>query len=285
MVGDGRPPLVSIGMPVYNEARFVEESLRSITEQNYPNIEIILSDNGSTDETHAICQRLLSHREGVTINRFDNNKGATENFRFVLERARGKYFMWASGHDLWASDYVSRTVAVLEAEHRAVIAFGTSAWIDEEGQPLLRHYGYTDTRGLPALSRFFTIFFGNMNPILGMIRKASLNKTRPLVPLVGADLILLTQLALQGDFVHTPETCWHRREFRHETSHSQKLRRYRSPDYALTRNPLDRLFPLLRLPLILLEIVFRSNLGFLEKTAAACALTASVPVRYLAGKG
>jgi glycosyltransferase involved in cell wall biosynthesis len=271
-------------MPVYNEARFVEDSLLSIVGQDYPNIEIILSDNGSTDETHAICQRLLSHRSDATINRFDTNMGATENFRFVLERARGVYFMWASGHDLWATDYVSRTVAVLEAEPGAVIAFGTSAWIDELGQPIQRHYGYTDTRGLPALSRFFTIYFGNMNPILGVIRKSSLDRARPLVPIVGADLILLTQLALQGDFVHSPETCWQRREFRHETSHSQKLRRYRSSDYALTRNPLDRMFPLLRLPLILLKTIFRSDLGLLEKTAAACALVSSVPVRYLAGK-
>lgn len=284
MADDGRLPLVSIGMPVFNEARFVEDSLLSIVEQDYPNTEIIVSDNGSTDETHAICQRILSHREGYTINRFESNKGATENFRFVLERARGEYFMWASGHDLWAPDYVSRTIAVLEAEPGAVIAFGTSAWIDETGQLLPRHYGYTDTRGLPALARFFTIYFGNMNPILGVIRRASLNRTRPLVSIVGADLILLTQLALLGDFVHAPETTWQRREFRHETSHSQKLRRYRSPDYALTRNPLDRLFPLLRLPLILLEIIFRSNLGFLEKTAAACALIASLPVRYLVGK-
>lgn len=284
MACDGRLPLVSIGMPVYNEARFVEDSLLSILEQDYPNIEIILSDNGSTDETLSICKRLLSHRSDATINRFDTNMGATENFRFVLEKARGVYFMWASGHDLWAPDYVSRTVAVLEAEPGAVVVFGTSAWIDETGQLLPRHYGYTDTRGLPALSRFFTIYFGNMNPILGVIRKSSLDRTRPLISIVGADLILLTQLALQGDFVHSPETCWQRREFRHESSHSQKLRRYRSPDYALTRNPLDRMFPLLRIPLIILGTLFRSDLGFLEKTAAAFALIASVPARYLAGK-
>lgn len=283
MSGDEVGPLVSIGMPLFNEARFVKESLLSIMGQTYPNIEIIVSDNGSTDETINICGEILSERGNAIINRFEANKGATENFRFVLQKARGKYFMWASGHDLWAPDYVRETVALLESEPSSVLAFGSSTWIDEEGRAFGKHFGYTDTRGLSALARFFTVFYGNMNPILGVIRKTSLDRVGPLVSVVGADLILLSQLALQGDFVHAP-TQWQRREFRHESSHAEKLRRYRSPDYALTRSLLDRAFPLFRLPFSLLGNIFKSDLRLFEKVAAASALIASLPVRYIAGK-
>lgn len=283
-MSDSENPLVSIGMPLYNEAEFLEKSIRSIMDQKYGNIEIIISDNGSTDETFSICENLLGGSGKAELHRSTANRGAAENFRFVLDKARGRYFMWASGHDLWEPDYLDKTIAALEAEPDAVIAFGSSTWIDENGDSFGRHFGYTDTRGLPVLSRFFTVYYGNMNPILGVIRKASLDQVDALLSAVGGDLILLSQLALIGDFLHVPEVSWYRREFRHETNHSEKLRRYRSGDYALSRSLLDRMFPLLRLPFSLIRNVLTSDLRAIEKTAAVWSLLGSLPVRYLAGK-
>ena len=277
-------PLVSIGMPLYNEARFIEASLRSILAQDYPNLEIIISDNASTDETVGICQNLVGERGNVVLHQFDNNRGVTENFRYVLSAAKGKYFMWGSGHDLWASNLISESVALLEVTPTAVIAFGSSTWIDEHGQQLPKFSGYTDTRGMNPMSRLFTVFWGNMHPILGVVRRSALAQMQPVAVVVGADLILLTELVLQGDFVHAPCTKWQRREFRHEANHTEKLKRYCSSGYGLSRSPLDKYFPLLRLPLELTRNVMRSDLGMLEKITAVLALVTSLPVRYLAGK-
>ena len=258
-IGNLDYPLVSIGMPLYNEARFVAASLSSILALDYPHLEIIVSDNGSTDGTLGIC-------------------------RYVLSVAKGKYFMWASGHDLWASNIISESVALLEATPTAVIAFGSSVWIDENGHQLPKFSGYTDTRGMNSISRFFTVFFGNMHPILGVIRKSTLDSAQPISSAVGADLILLSELALRGDFVHATRSHWKRREFRHESNHAEKLKRYRSSDYGLTRALLDRYFPLLRLPFELARNVIDSDLKPLEKVAVVFALIASLPVRYMAGK-
>lgn len=277
-------PLVSIGMPLFNEARFVKDSLDSILAQDYPNLEIIISDNASTDETMSICQSLTGERIDVLLHRYDENRGAAENFRYVLNASKGKYFMWASGHDLWAPNYISENVELLEATPTAVVAFGTSVWIDGNGQKIAKYFGYTDTRGMISVARFFTIFWGNMHPVLGLMRKSALDKTRSIVNAVGTDLILLSQLALQGDFVHAPGTLWQRREFRKEPTHADKMKRYRSAECGLARSFLDKFFPLLRIPIELARSILQSKLSATEKVAVLTAFMASLPIRYIAGK-
>jgi hypothetical protein len=192
--------------------------------------------------------------------------------------------MWASGHDLWDSNYIRENVQLLEKCPEAVVAFGSSVWIDENGGRLPRFFGYTDTRGMAVVARFFTIFWGNMNPVLGLIRKSVLNKKRAVISAVGNDLVLLSQLALQGDFVHIPDTTWSRREFRHEATYTEKLKRYRGEDCGLARSTFEKFFPLIRLPLELMRNILLSNLSRIEKVAAMIALIASFPIRYLTGK-
>ena len=219
----------------------------------------------------------------IRIHRFEENRGAVENFRYVLHQANGKYFLWASGHDLWSPNYISANVTMLESNPAGVISYGSSIWIDEEGRELSECFGYTDTSGLDVISRFFTVYWGNMNPILGLMRISALDSSM-LRSMVGADLIMLTELALKGDFLHTSNAHWQRRNFRHERSHSEKLKRYRSPDYLLTKSLMTRYFPLFRIPYELMKNVLKSNLGIGEKCMVIFALFASMPVRYFAGK-
>lgn len=277
-------PLVSIGVPIYNEEKFIKNTLQSLIDQDYPNLEIIISDNASTDDTLDICKQIIGEKSNIAIHSCKVNLGAAANFRYVLEKSKGKYFMWASGHDLWAPHYVSDNVTLLELTPSAVISFGASIWIDENNKELDKLYGYTDTRGMRPVSRFFTIFWGNMNPILGLIRRSSLEKAKPIQSLVGADLILLTALVLQGDFVHASTAYWQRRDFRHETNHNEKLKRYRSADYGLTKSILDKCFPLLRLSCELLKNIISSELSKTEKITALIALLACLPARYITGK-
>jgi len=123
-------PLVSIGLPVFNEGRFIRQSLESLISQDYKNIEIIISDNASTDNTRKICEEVEREYSNIRYYRFDQNLGAVKNFNYVFECAKGKYFTWASGHDLWSSNYIRQCVKELEENKDAVIAFATTLWID-----------------------------------------------------------------------------------------------------------------------------------------------------------
>ena len=120
--------------------------------------------------------------------------------------------------------------------------------------------------------------------MLGVLRMAHLRHTGGLRACVGADLILLSELVLQGDFVHAPSALWQRREPRGLESQPVRLKRYTSSDYGLTTSILDRVLPLARLPIQLARVVLRSRRPILERLAMLAALLASFPIRYLAGR-
>ena len=73
-------PLVSIGMPLHNEERFINAALESLRAQDYPNFEIIVSDNASTDRTFEICQQLAATDPRIRLERAQENRGATAGF-------------------------------------------------------------------------------------------------------------------------------------------------------------------------------------------------------------
>ncbi len=277
-------PLVTIGVPVYNEGRFLERALESLLNQDYENIRILISDNASTDGTGEIGSRAASAVERVTYSRADHNIGVAANFRRVQAMAAGKYFMWAAGHDEWSQNLVSESVAKLESNDSAAIAFATSYWIDENGQRCERGAGYSDTRGMDPMARFFTVFWGNMHPVLGVLRLDYLRRTRGIQSFAGADLVLLSELVLMGDFVHVPRAWWHRREIRTQESHRERMQRYTGKEYGQANSWLDRWFPLLRLPLGLIRAVWSARISWMERLCLLFGLLPSLPVRYVAGR-
>ncbi len=276
-------PLISIGMPVRNEARFLEEALDSLVKQVGVRTEIIISDNASTDETESISKRFCANYPQIRYQRFEKNVGVSTNFARVLEEAKGEYFIWASGHDLWDHNYLQECSYVLEQNPGARIAFGTTRWIDAEGQPFPRFTGWCDTRGMSTIGRYFAVFWGNMNPIIGLIRTHNL-KQQKVDDMVGVDLAVLLSLVIQGDFVHAYKTGWCRREFRKEVHYEQKLERYRSTEYALSSSWLGRHFPLARLPLRIISDLFTSELRLGEKLMIIMILLVSLPIKYMVDK-
>lgn len=116
------PPLVSVGVPVYNGGAHLEEALRSVLTQDYPNLEVVICDNASDDGTEELCRRIAAEDNRVRYLRNPSNIGLMPNFRRSLEEARGRYFSWLA-HDDVISDgaYLSTVVAYLE-ENPDVVA-------------------------------------------------------------------------------------------------------------------------------------------------------------------
>ncbi|MEW6219636.1 MAG: glycosyltransferase family 2 protein [Thermodesulfobacteriota bacterium] len=278
------PPLVSIGMPVYNEARFLEESLAALLAQDYPHFEIILSDNGSTDGTRAIAEQAAARDPRVRVVGFPENRGVAANFIQVYSLATGQYYMWASGHDLWSKNLLGEMVALLESHPQAALAFATSAWIDAQGAPLAKEYGWTDTRGMDVVGRYLTVLFGNVHPVLGLMRMAYLQEVPGFARCPGADLILLSELVLKGDFLHaTQAVCW-RRAIRAAESHAERMDRYRSRQFDPAGADASRYFPLLALPRELLRVLWRARLPWMDKALIGLSLVTALPLRYLTGR-
>jgi glycosyltransferase involved in cell wall biosynthesis len=276
-------PTVTIGMPLYNEETYVGEALRSLLDQTFTETEIVVSDNASTDRTAEICRAVAAGDPRVRYSRNEANVGAAANFNRVMEMARGRFFMWAGGHDLWDRELVARSVAVMDERPEAVVALAECRWIGRDGQAAPRRSGHTDTSGMSAIERFFTVLWGNMHPVLGLMRSDALRHTSGVQSCMGADLLLLCELALRGDFVFVPGTCWYRREIRPQETYAEMMRRNRGAQYRLASGVAARM-PLLSLGARLLGTVWRAPLPLPARVTACAGLAATMPARYVGAR-
>ena len=105
--------LVSIGIPTYNRVDFLRRSIESALNQDYRNIEVLVSDNASNDETEKLCQYFSIKDSRFKYIRSAVNRGSTENFINVLNAASGQFFMWLGDDDWIDSSYVSTCIECL----------------------------------------------------------------------------------------------------------------------------------------------------------------------------
>ena len=107
-------PKLSIGIPVYNGEKFIKKCLDSLLLQTFSDFEIIISDNASTDLTSKICEEYRKQDKRILFFKQKYNTRMVANFNFVLQQAKGEYFMWASTDDVWHSEFVERNIMFLE---------------------------------------------------------------------------------------------------------------------------------------------------------------------------
>ncbi len=178
--------LVSIGVPVYNGERFIARCLQSLVEQDYPYLEIIISDNASSDRTSEICRDFASRFPFIRYFRQSSNKGVQQNFKKTLELASGNYFFWAGVDDLWKPGFTRALVDELESHPDTGLAMTAFDRIYEDGQrrDTKRFRGRHSPNGKPALSVLLKV----TSPlkynlfIYGMFRTSFLRKAVPYFP-------------------------------------------------------------------------------------------------------
>src|SRR3990172_11630910 len=114
-------PKVSVGMPVYNAERYLEEALASILAQSFDDFELVISDNASTDRTAEICRAYADKDERIRYFRMRQNYGVIDNFNSVFRLSGGEYFKWAASDDVCERDYLRKAVDVLDRDPSIVL--------------------------------------------------------------------------------------------------------------------------------------------------------------------
>lgn len=123
-------PLVSIGLPTHNRAASIRRAIESALQQDYANIELIISDNASTDSTRQICEEYQRQDKRIRYIRQTVNQGSTPNFQTVLSEAQGDYFMWLADDDWLDDTYISRCLKFLSAHPDYVLACGVAKYYE-----------------------------------------------------------------------------------------------------------------------------------------------------------
>jgi len=276
-------PRVSVGMPVFNGARYIEEAVRSVLAQTYEDWELIISDNGSTDETVAIAKRLAAEDPRIRVFLHDRNRGAAWNYNQVFRLGRGEYFRWAPADDRMAPSYIEQCVAVLDIEPKAVLCYPRTRLIGAAGETIGE---YEDRMQLQAQQPWrratqFILRIGLCNAVLGLHRRETLLGTRLIQPFVGSDAVLLLESVLAGTVLEVPAPLFDRRVHpaaSHEANRSREdLERWFNPSGRIrTRVPMG-----LRLLGGYLDAVFRAELPRWERLLAAVAVSACFGYRRL----
>lgn len=128
-----KPPLVSVCIPTYNRSTKLMRAINSLYASDYRNIEIIISDNASSDDTQRLCADLSDSDKRIRFFRHPENIGPTRNFEFSRAQAEGEYFMWLADDDWLDSNYISCCVQALEADPSLVLAAGLGAYYWDDG--------------------------------------------------------------------------------------------------------------------------------------------------------
>lgn len=210
---DARAPKVTIGMPVYNGARHLAQALDSLLKQTFTDFELLIADNASTDRTGDICKDYAKLDPRIRYVRHATNRGAVYNWNFVVAEARGQYFRWASGNDYCAPTMLERCVQTLDDEPAVVVAYGRTAYVDDDDTPLgvYEHDPQVlDARPSVRFERLCRELRAN-NAQSGLIRREVLLRTGIERDFPGGDMGLMSELALHGGFQRLPEVLLYRR--------------------------------------------------------------------------
>lgn len=258
-------PHLSVGIPVYNGEQYIAEAIESILSQTFRDLELIISDNASTDATEQICRAYAARDSRVRYYRSDQNRGASWNHNRVVELARGEYFKWQCHDDYCEVTFLEKCLAVVHADPGVVLCYSQFVRVDEQGKRL----GIKSSRvagGAEPYERFQSLIYrrDSCEEIYGVTRTAVIRKTALLGPYSNSDDTFLAELILHGQFREVAEPLFF---YRIHAAQSTKAHPSRSERMAWFKPSARTRFalPFLRLFAGYLSLLWRSPLPWREK--------------------
>lgn len=206
-------PRVSVGLPVRNGERHLEEALEALLAQDLADFELIVSDNASTDSTPAILASFAARDPRIRVVRHETDIGGSGNFNSLVWLAQAPLFKWASDDDLCAPTFLSTCVKALDTDPGLVLAYPKTVLIDERGEVIRNHEDrlHLDSDDPVTRIRDFVRHRWLCNPLFGVIRTDVLRRTSLERPYPSSDIALLGELAVAGRFHEVPERLFYRR--------------------------------------------------------------------------
>lgn len=125
-------PLISIITPVYNCAAFIAETIRSVQAQTHTNWEMLIADDGSTDETAAICRHFAEDDARIQLLSLSQNGGAAKARNEAIQQAKGEYLAFLDGDDIWLPQKLEQQVQFMQT-HNLSFSFTGYTIMDENG--------------------------------------------------------------------------------------------------------------------------------------------------------
>lgn len=231
------PPL-TIGIPVYNGSRYVAEAIEASLGQTGVDVEVVVADNASTDDTPQICRDHAARDPRVRYVRFEEHLGVAGSYSRTFGLCRSEFFKWAASDDLFAPTYGRAALSALHKHPEAVLAYSEAQVVDSRGEFVRKDDFMLELSGVPATTRFRRLIMAppkhhGAHEQYGVIRSAALRRTGLMSTHVYGDRVLLAQLSLLGEFVRLPVVLFSNRE--HDGRSQRAGRQRHRPGSVFTR--------------------------------------------------
>lgn len=195
-------PLVSVCIPVKNGEKSIVRAIDSILVQTYKNLEIVISDNYSSDKTRDILRNLETSDSRVRVFYQEDDIGAFANYDFLRKNARGKYLMLAAHDDTRDKDFIETLVKTMEIDDEIALCMPkTETFLNDKLVWLCCPRSVGTSTFLPL--RYFNVVFKfPAVAMYGLFRKGLLDKTRGWNSIHGGDILVIHELSLLGRFAY-----------------------------------------------------------------------------------
>jgi glycosyltransferase involved in cell wall biosynthesis len=208
-------PLVTIGIPVFNGEAYLEDAVRSAMAQTFHDLEIVISDNASTDRTAEILADLAAADTRIRVFHNATNLGAAPNYNRCYSEARGRYFKWLAHDDRMKPTYIAAMVEALDSQPDVVLVNAITDYIDEHGRQFATYDSELFRASGPApVERFGEMVLRSHSCVdfFGLCRKDAMEGSLLHGPFHGADRAFLAQMALRGRLIQIREPLIEMRE-------------------------------------------------------------------------
>lgn len=274
-----QPPLVSIGLPVYNGENFVAEAIECVLAQTFSDWELIICDNSSTDRTVSICRKFADKDSRIRIYQNERNMGVSPNYNRAFQLCHGRYFKWITHDDVFGAEFIESCIRELEDDDRVVMAFPRLAYVDADGRLLRRQQasdlsiiGPTAESRVSQLMRLEAqstdIFWSQF----GVIRRNTLEETSLMGLYNGSDQVLLLEIALRGNLKQVQKDLFFRREHPASSTMRRGWATKERATFVYADDTRALVFPYCRMLKEHLSCIRNSPIPFWDKTRCAAAV-------------
>jgi glycosyltransferase involved in cell wall biosynthesis len=207
--------LVSVGLPVRNGANRIERVVQSVLAQDHENVELVICDNASTDETEEVVRGLAARDSRIVYQRHPVNVGLLNNFIGAMRLANGTFFRWVGDDDWLAPNCISRGLEQFGADDRLILVTNQVEYIGADGLTQTAVYDGTALGSDDAVTRFtemlrlLTESYLFIDPMYGLFRRevaVHIERRNMLLE----DQVFATKLALAGPWAHVREVLLRR---------------------------------------------------------------------------
>ena len=166
-MGKAKNPTVSVIIPTYNRAHLVGQAIRSVLNQTFQDFELIIVDDGSSDDTEAVVKQFNDPRIRYI---YQENKGISGARNTGIRSARGRYIAFLDSDDLWLPDLLQLEVPILDANPDVGLVYAKAQAIDKEGNPMSQISGAPEKYPGETLK---SILYGDfVSTITALVRRA-----------------------------------------------------------------------------------------------------------------